>query len=112
MMFPLGSISIGELNPKCAMLPAICAICASEWRLGFLGDGASSVSFQCSILCATACESMPHLPLKLVWRFLSEGASWTLPGELASGYLYTRMNFYARSREEVHSPTCTAGTVS
>src|ERR1700680_2700245 len=95
MLFHLESIRIGELNPKCAMLPGICAICASEWRLGFLGDGASSVSFQCSILCAVACESMPHLPLKLVWRFLSEGASLTLPGEQASGYLYIKLDNYA-----------------
>src|ERR1022692_2197662 len=74
MMLPLESIRIGELNPKCAMLPAVCAICASEWRLGFLGDGASSASFLCSILCAIACESILHLPLQLVWRDLPEDA--------------------------------------
>ena len=27
---PLASTRIGELNPKAAILPAICAICASE----------------------------------------------------------------------------------
>src|ERR1039458_6901900 len=29
---------------------------------------------QCSIRCAIACESMPHLPIHQKWRCLSEGA--------------------------------------
>jgi hypothetical protein len=74
MMLPLESIRIGELKPNCAMLPAIWAICASEWRLGFLGYGVSSARFQCSIRCAIACESMPHLPIHPKWRCLSGGA--------------------------------------
>src|ERR1039458_2017144 len=71
MMFPLESIRIGALNPNCAMLPAICAIWASEWRLGFRGYGVRSESFLCSMRCAVARESIPHL----VWlRNPSQGA--------------------------------------
>src|ERR1019366_7248067 len=83
MMLPCESIPIGELNPKARMLPAIAAICASEWRLGFLGYGVSSASFLCSIRCAMACEIMPHLPW-LGWRNLPQVAPWAPAWRTAS----------------------------
>src|ERR1022692_1703217 len=84
MILPLESIRIGELKPNCAMLPAIWAICASEWRLGFLGYGVISTSFQCSIRCAIACESILHLE-RSKWRSLSESALCAGLSNRASG---------------------------
>ena len=43
---------------------AIWANCTSEWRLGFFGSGISLSRDRCSIRCAIACESMPHLLIR------------------------------------------------
>src|ERR1022692_167014 len=68
MMLPLESIRIGALNPNCAMLPAICAICASEWCLGFRGYGVrrseehtSELQSPCNLVCRLLLEKKKNV---------------------------------------------------
>src|ERR1039458_4570251 len=56
------------------LLPAICATCAAESILGFLGNGTRRSSGRCSMRWAIGCETMTHLLKNPAAGCLSEGA--------------------------------------